>query len=161
MLERGTLLLRPWAAQRAARVREVVEADGGRLLGRAYCQQPEADWWQRLLRPEALAVHEGEDEPLLFTVERPWRLAPRWQVRDADAHRVAALRSGWVLDRYSQPLAHLERAGSAGWALRMRGGRELARLARADDGVLFHFAPDVQGEPFVKMALLAAALVWK
>jgi hypothetical protein len=172
MLEAQALLLRPWAAAgrppadragagpAAPRRRTITDAATGRPLGFA-CKQPAAvPLWLYWLAAPVLEVHEAGDEPLLFTVHRFWNLGPLWEVRDADGRRVAVVRRGRIEDRLGQSLAVRERAtdGTETW-LREPGGPALATTARAADDVRLRFVDALAGEPFVKMALLAATLV--
>jgi hypothetical protein len=105
-----------------------------------------------------LAVHEEEDEPLVFTVHRAWGLWPRREVRDAEGRPVGSLCGGRITDMDGRPVAELAVSGDDGervWC--GRGGRELARLTPGPDGLRLSFSPDV-GDPFVRMLLLAAVL---
>jgi hypothetical protein len=164
MLEAQALLLRPWAAGAgpgtAAPRRVIADPATGRPLGFARRQPAAVPPWLHWLVPPALEVHEASDEPLLFTVQRFWSLGPFWEVSDADGHRVAVLRRGRVEDRLGRDLAVRARAadGTETW-LYGPGGPALATAARTVDGVRLSFTDAVAGEPFVKMALLAAALV--
>src|SRR5262245_36637755 len=69
----------------------ILDADTGLLVGHVYQRQPEARW-RRWLAPGLLAVHEAEDEPLVFTVQRPWIFTRTWEVYDADGHVLGAYR---------------------------------------------------------------------
>jgi len=122
MLEVQRLCLAPWAivpdgnvptgraAHGSVRQRSISDAASGALLGYA-CERarPERVWmdWLLLRRP-VLAVHEKEDDSLLFTLHGGFRLASwlwsrpdgpepfaqlsrRWQLRDADGKQVGLL----------------------------------------------------------------------
>lgn len=158
MLEQQRLLIKTGEPS-PDRKRLILDAGTHAPLGYAAWLPCTGPRWLRWLTPPALAVHEAEDEPLLFTVQRPWGLLRRWEVRDADEHRVGTFRDWVVLDRYDRRLARIERAGPA--ALRFRGpeGNELASLARGAEGMELAFAAELEGEPFAKMLLLAPALV--
>jgi hypothetical protein len=172
MLEAQALLLRPWAdagrssGDRAGGEpadsprRAIVDPATGRPLGFAWEQPAAVPPWLHWLTAPVLEVHEAGDLPLLFTVHRFWIRGPLWEVRDADGRRVAVVRRTRVEDALGGGLAVRERGadGTEAW-LRQSGGPALAMAARTADGVRFTFADAVAGEPFVKMALLAAALV--
>jgi hypothetical protein len=155
MLERAAVLLRP---VEDGATRPILCAETGQLLGFARRPpQPARPWWRRL-RPPPLAVHEQEDEPLVFTVRRPWLLSPRREVRDADDNPVGSVRGPRVENIYGRALATLVPGGEAGERVfRTPGGYELARLSPSADGLRLAFAPGVE-DPFLRMLLLAAAL---
>src|SRR5262249_47263381 len=100
MLEQHALLLRPWtrwagrdpARANCDRIRPLLDAATGIGLGFACWRWPVGPAWWRWLRGPALAVYETEDASLLFGAAWSWVPLPRWQVRDADAHRVGTLR---------------------------------------------------------------------
>jgi hypothetical protein len=148
MLERGVLLVRP---PPASAVRAIVDADSGAPLGFARREAPRS--WCRPFARAILAVHEHEDAPLLFTVRRAWGLLPRREVRDADGHPVGSLLGRAVHDRHGRRLAALY-----GEVFRGRDQRPLAELTAGEEGTRVAFSPDIAGEPFLKMLLLAAAL---
>jgi hypothetical protein len=155
MLEQRVLLVQP---RTTAGTQPILDAESGRPLGFAcWWPAPAGPWWRRLA-PAVVAVHEQEDEPLVFTVRRAWSLWPRREVRDADGHPVGSLRGGRIHDASGRPVAELTAAdGSGERAFRGRGGRELARLASRPESLRLAFNPDVK-DPFVRMLLLAAVL---
>lgn len=107
-----------------------------------------------------LEICEADDEPLLFTVRPRWALLPRWEVRDADSHRVGGVRGAWVFDRFGLPLAAAEPSAGRGQArFRDREGRVLAALDRSPEGTHLQFDGEAPANPFVRMILLAAALL--
>lgn len=161
MLEQQNLLLRPWATSAGGLgSRAILDPASGAPLGFACWRAAAGPCWRRWLAPAALAVHESDDEPLVFTVQRVWGLTPRWEVRDADGHYVGMLREQRLHDRYDRGLAAIERSPDRSTA-RFRGpdGRELGALSRSGDTTELTFTPSVDGQPFVKMVLLAAALL--
>jgi hypothetical protein len=163
MLEEPTLLLRPWAGSgRAAHRarREIASPVTGAPLGFARWRPTGLPLWRRWLDAPVLAVHEAQDEPLLCTIQRFWWFGPFWEVYEADGHRVATVTRDQITDRYGRPLAVRRRGrqGTVLWA-RPGGGGELALVTNGADGIRLHFADDLAGKPFAKMALLAAALV--
>ncbi len=155
MLEQRVLLVQP---RTAAATQPILDAESGRPLGYARWRPPSSGpWWRRLV-PAVVAVHEQEDEPLVFTVHRGWGLWPRREVRDADGRPVGSLRGGRVLDAGGRPVAELAAIDGTGeLVFRGRGGRELARLTSGPDGLRLAFSPEL-GDPFVRMLFLAAAL---
>jgi hypothetical protein len=159
MLEQQSLLLRGWAARTRGTPprRLIVEPASGELLGFACWQRlVPGSWWRGLLAP-VLEVHEAEDEPLLCTVHRYWSLGTVWAVRDADGRAVASVRRGLIEDPVGRCLAVPEPAASA-ILFHDLERQELATLSRQADGLRLSFTEGVRGEPFAKMALLAAAL---
>jgi hypothetical protein len=105
-----------------------------------------------------LAVHEVEDDPLVFTVRRRWLLG-RWrEVCDADGNLVGILRGAVVENVYRRVIALRGADGPGERVFRSPGGHELARLTQANDRVCLLFISDLE-DPFTRMLLLAAALV--
>ena len=155
MLEQPVLLLRP---RKTSPRQAIVAPDTGAPLGFARWPGTAAPWWPFGGGP-VLAVHEHEDEPLLFSVYRCWSLLPRREVCDADGHHVGILAGPQVRDRFGRSLAVLrrERNGRAATFL-SPDGRSLGRVTADADGVRVAFGPEVAADPFAKMLLLAAAL---
>ena len=88
MLETHVLLLRPAVA---GQPRVIADAARGKPVGFARLQHDgERGWLGSLLGP-ILAVHEQEEEPLLFTVRRCFLWTQR-EVRDAEGTRVGYVR---------------------------------------------------------------------
>lgn len=150
MLEHRVLLLRRCSA---SAVQAIVDGDSGAALGYARRQAERTGFWRRLFGGGVLAVHEQEDEPLLFTVRRAWSLLPRREVCDADEQPVGTLLGRLIHDRFGRPVAHLEQE-----VFLTPCRRVLAKLHATPDGLRLTFGDAVVGEPFVKMLLLAAAL---
>lgn len=167
MLEQSPLLLRPCVTFPAVAppgtpltpVRAVY-ASSGELLGVAGWRMSE--WWSWLswLAPPVLAVHENDDAPLLFTVHRRWGLGSYWEVRDADSHLVGLVNGPLLQDRLGRHLALCERQQTDG-SVRVRDldGRDLMTLTPRPAEVRLTFAPAAEANPFLKMLLLAAALL--
>ncbi len=179
MLESRVLLVRPMFASTAdrssGRVADIWDALTGNLLGSAQRRASE-DWWRGWLRPPALTVHEADDEPLLFILQRRWYFSGFWNVLDADEQPVGWLRpslhdsplSGrlaWrgglsILDRDGRCLGTLQmQTGVAeeGSLLDPQGAKLATFRARAGETELaFHLAAD--SEPFLRMLLLAVVL---
>jgi hypothetical protein len=136
----------------------VVDGLTGQLLGSARRQPLSGGLWQWLTSP-IVEVREDDDEPLLCTLHRVWSLGLLWEVRDADGHLVGLVRRNRILNRVGQ-LIGVRRQAAAGevrWEQPEHG--VLAALTRGADGLRLRFADAVMERPFIKMALLAAALV--
>jgi hypothetical protein len=183
MLEHASLWPQPWSLPavasapgrpRPGAVRGVLDADTEGYLGFACRQAGAAPSWLYWILPPTLAVHEAEDNSLLFTVHPVWVGGARWLVRDADGGPVGALRQyvldlslgrargrGTLLeDPYGRPFALLEHSrGEAAGQFRALDGSELGTLSRGEDGTRLAFREAPPGNPFVRMLLLAAALV--
>ena len=163
MLEVQRLCLAPWAivpdgnvpngraAHGSVRQRSISDAASGALLGYA-CERarPERVWmdWLLLRRP-VLAVHEKEDDSLLFTLHGGFRLASwlwsrpdgpepfahlsrRWQLRDADGKQVGSL--AWRrlrMDQVPSPVTMTVRRPRCLVASNQRGRRLL--MAEPED----------------------------
>jgi hypothetical protein len=154
MLERPALLLRPPPGPLAY---SITDAATGAVVGFARRVPPGGlPWWRRLLGAAVLAVHEQEDEPLVFTVRRAWGLRPRREVRDAEGQTVGSLCGGAVLDARGRAVAAVEGDGG-GRVFRGRGGEELAVVRTVPGGLRVAFHPGLR-DPFLRMLLLAAAL---
>jgi hypothetical protein len=151
MLEHRILLLRPRPL--VPRVRDILDGDSGATLGYARLEIEASSWWPRLFGRGVLAVHEQEDEPLLLTIRRAWKLSARRHVYDAEGQPIGDLLGRLIHDRYRRPLAALEHG-----VFRAPDRRALAELAATEEGLRLTFHDDIAGEPFVKMLLLAAAL---
>jgi hypothetical protein len=159
MLERSRLLVRNWTQPGDGPPRRpILDADTGEPAGFARWQPAESPWWRRL-GPAALEVRETEDESLLFVLRRCWGLGTSWEVRDADGRPVAVVRRGWVEDRRESLAALIER-DRAVWRFRGSRGEDLGCVEPGADGVAVTFAPGAGENPFLRMAVLAAALRW-
>jgi hypothetical protein len=150
MLEQRVLLVRP---RSASAVQAIVDGESGAALGSVRWKSESRSSWWRLFGRCVMAVHEHEDEPLLFTLRRAWSLLPRREVRDAEDHPVGSLFGRLVHDRFGRPVAALQDG-----LFRSPRRRILAELTSTPEGLRLAFSPDISGQPFVKMLLLAAAL---
>jgi hypothetical protein len=152
MLEQQTLLV-----QRSPSGWSVLDPASRRLLGVARWRPAIGLLGGHWLARPVLEVFEAQDEPLVFRVRKLWALSTKWEVSDADANRVAVLRGGWLSDVLGRPFAFMERTNQG---IRIqRNGRELAATIDAGDEATLAFAPELQIQPLVKMALLGALLV--
>jgi hypothetical protein len=150
MLEQRALLLRP---RGASGVQVILDGESGVALGFARWEPTAPPGWRRLLARRVLAVHEQEDESLLFTIRRAWGLLPRREVHDADDQFVGSLLGRLIHDRFGRPVAVLRDE-----VFFTPTHRALAELGATEDGLRLWFDPVIAGEPFIKMLLLAAAL---
>jgi hypothetical protein len=168
MLDNGALLLRACTAFAGAApdseaaglepARAVFDAATGAPLGFAGWRRG-GGLWPRWLAAPVLAVHECDDAPLLFTVHRLWGLSGRWEVRDADGHVLGLLAGALIKDRLGRNLALCDHPADGAGRARDRDGRELMTVTQTAEGTRVAFAPAAEGNPFLKMLLLAAALV--
>jgi hypothetical protein len=179
LLEHQALLLAIHDGQQGSVTNEcvgpILDPDTLRSLGHVRVAPPPWPWFPQVGLP-SLRVCEGEDDSLVFTLERLWPV-PLWIVRDADGKRVGHLH--WV------PAMRLRfRAASGRTATAVRGtaiestsavdsstrnglrhrfanrdGQDWGNLRRCDDGWRLEFGAELQDEPFGKMLVLAAALV--
>ncbi len=154
MLEQHFLLVGP---SDEAGLRSISGA-AGQPLGYAWWRPRRGPWWR--LRPQVLAVHEHEDEPLLFTVRRWWPLLPWRELRDAEGRPVGYLRGASISDRIGRCVACREKTSEIGAScFRQPAGRALGEVASTAEGMVLTFAPAVEPDPFAKMLLLAAVLL--
>lgn len=150
MLEHRVLLLH---ARKPATKQLIVDADSGAVLGFVRWEQERTRSWRQLFSRRVLAVHEQDDEPLLFTVSRAWSLLPRLEVKDAEGELIGNVLGRFLRDRYGRPIAILEED-----AFHDPYRRRLAELIASPAGLRLRYSEDIDGEPFVKMLLLAVAL---
>jgi hypothetical protein len=121
------------------------------LLGHIYTTPvPGLRGW--VLGP-AYSVHEAYDQPLVFTLSRVWTPFSRWEVRDAEEAVVGWVTPRRVLDRWDQVLFRLDRD----FVLRTPQGWELGVWRDP----LLHFATLSNGQPFLRMLMLALILRWR
>jgi hypothetical protein len=155
MLEQRALLL---PLRRSGSRQVIVDAHTRALLGFvSWPRLHDGPWWRRLFDWQ-LAVHEHDDEPLLFTVRRRWWLTPRYEVRDADDHAVGLVLGQRLLDRFGFPLAQIAPCSRQQSVIRSLDQRDFAALDWLPEGLRLTFADAVVAAPFNKMLILAAAL---
>jgi hypothetical protein len=133
----------------------ITDPTSGQPLGVARWRTPR----RHLFARPVLEVHEADDEPLVSTVHRHWLFRRTWHVRDADGERVGSIRGTCLRGRFGQLLARCQPSPEGGVSFQSHERRELATLIGAAKEVQMTFAAEVQGDPFVKMVLLAAALL--
>jgi hypothetical protein len=155
MLEPRALLLRPAAAGQPRVISDIVNKEP---LGFASWQcNRKSGWWNRWRAP-VLYVHEQEEAPLVFTVRRRGILWPRHEVRDAEGERVGSIRERFVRDRNNVIYARARFSGSE-TVYENRLGAVLAITRQTPAGLEVTFEKILEGNPFAKMLLLAAALL--
>jgi hypothetical protein len=156
MLEHHALLI---CCAAPSGMRRIVDADSGAPLGHARWEHPRRPWWCPISR-SVLAVHEYEDEPLLFTVRRCWSLLPRREVLDAEGASVGFLVGPLVYDCHGRQVAmrHKE-IGATVHSYCTPYQRTLMEVSCVPKGGRLAFSTNIAGEPFLKMLLLAAALM--
>lgn len=155
MLEHGVLVIRP---RTASGVRLIVDGESGAPLGYERWERGTPRWWRCWLARSVQTVREQEDEPLLFTIRRIWGLPPRREVRDAEGQIVGScsLSGRMIHDQFGRPSAAFREADAT---YRGRSQAVLAELTATAEGLRIAFRHEIAGEPFVKMLLLAAALM--
>jgi hypothetical protein len=157
MLEQSALLLQPWVpAAGGGRGRAILDAAARTPLGlaRTPAGRRAGSWFAR----PVVEIYETEDESLLCTVGRGWWPAGRWLVREADGHLVGSVRGPHVEDRRGRDVAVLRPGPDGGGPFLDTAGVELGRLEEGTDGLRLKFAVWLEGDPFARMLLLAAAV---
>jgi len=105
-------------------------------------------------------VCETEDAALLMSIEHGWFSLGRWQVRDAERRRVGTVIGNHLLDDQRSGFATIRQENAGASVIRDRQGRELARLESEVNGAqTLRFADDLEANPFLRMVLLAGAVV--
>lgn len=153
MLESPTLLLRPWLTDPASLTERcwIVDPTSTELLGSAVRRR--APRWNRWFRRPLVSVFESDDEPLLLTLRQGWPPWPSWSVRDAEDRLVGTVRQRQLLNADGQPLGILAEDNYRD------DHSELALLEYEEEAVRLTFRLGRANNPFVRMVLLAAALV--
>jgi len=170
MLERQGLILTDWtplaqlpvnvsrtpAPADHIRVRSVHDAGNRRFVGFATATRL---FQQPLFSRPAFEVYETEDASLLFSLCRPWLFSWTWDVFDAEVRHVGIIHRAQVFDGAANHLGvmNLASAGDRG-NFTIGNGVELANFELRELEMQLNFCPAVDGEPFVRMILLAALL---
>ncbi len=170
MLERQSLLLRPWQEiafehpkstspqkERFHWQRLVVDGETSELLGLVK-KKPIFSWpFLEGLVPQVFQVFETEDESLLFTLHAPRYIFRPWSIKDAEEKIVAKISSRMIFDGFGEFYAYQEiHSGQKvflNWAK-----KELASFHETPEGTLLLFDPLTHDDPFLRMALLGAVL---
>jgi hypothetical protein len=157
MLESTALLLSPWQGAPSHLSRPILDAATLTLLGQARSSSS-GSAWQRWLGNTDLEVCETADLALLCHVHQHWGMIPRWSVRDADGQLVGRLEGRILRDAFGRTVAvRRVAAGETGERFLSPQGVELGTLEQRSDGLLLTFGIWLEGEPFARMLLLAAA----
>jgi hypothetical protein len=164
MIENATLHLQPWrwgepgnppGLALAGWVRRVHSGEG---VEAGFVRATRLGRWPGLT-PQQLDVLETEDASLVMTLRRGWLSLGRWQVIDAEGRVVALLQAPHVLDGWGQRYARIEAVGSGRWLVRRDRGEVCATIVDEPDGVQqLGFAPAMEENPYLRMAILGAAL---
>ncbi len=173
MLEHDRLQIEPWNVYKRSLLQAgrgvpvplplwvILETNARTLVGLARPAARTGGFWARWFGRARLAVYESDDEPLLCTLCRCFRLSSNWELRDADGHivgRIARTSLQGPMGRYVIPVSLANATGTEFLDLQ---GRRLATLIRQGDGCLLSFAVECKRDPFVRMLVLGAALVMK
>jgi hypothetical protein len=176
MLEQRQLLLGPWVLVppdegSASGRRPVLDAATGAPLGHVCWQASHVPAWLAWLAQPVLAVYETEDASLVCTVRRLVGLGSSWKVADADDRAVGLFRHVGVRGPVNEPcrgVPAVQLADPSGHRFARfdpgpgrfvsERGDELATLGRSEKGHVLTFARRSEGNPFVRMLLLAAVL---
>jgi hypothetical protein len=176
MLERQGLILAPWQeraepdmdkapgrrgpALPRTHSRPILDRDTRQLLGVVRVKRARVWSFFRWLIRQTWEVLETDDESLLISLLGPWGLFRQWEIIDAEDRLVCTISSGQIIDS----AGHL-RARRASFTEPLRqgfvtiGNEELAWCRRVQGGIELVFLPVIQDDPYIKMSLLAAALV--
>ncbi|MCC6418397.1 MAG: hypothetical protein IT429_09165 [Gemmataceae bacterium] len=159
MLERQGLLLCGWGQEEVGGAARVVRDDAsGERVGFVRRAAP-GPRWLRWLLPSVLEVYETEDASHLCTIHGPGWRRRLWRVLDADGRYVGAIDGGVLRDADGRRLALVYRSAGGGARYIGPDGAELAAFTPATRGILLTFTPAIEGDPFARMTILAAALV--
>jgi hypothetical protein len=132
-----------------------------------------------------LEVSEGEDRSLVFALRRHWLWPSWWTLDDAEGSQVGTLSAGRRrpphFDRSTSTIlpvlpdrglgqlreqpAETVPAVDGGYSLDGQmlsaGGKELARLQYGPTRTMLQYSQALEGDPFTRMLVLAAALLWR
>jgi len=126
--------------------RAILDSNSGERIGSAV--RVPRGW----LRPGATAIHESPDNSLLAVTGRANWLGPT-VVWDADGQTVAILRGDLLVGPGGEFLAR-----RAGRSFVTSSSEALVTWTPSANRLLVRFAEQTDGQPFLRMALLAAAL---
>jgi hypothetical protein len=131
----------------------IVDTVTGAALGHAR--------WRHRLAHSVLEVREAEDEPLVFTMRRGCWLFGRRVVCDAEGQVVGVIGGSGIHCRWGARLAAQGPTRTGESRFRGSQGQDLAVIQPGRDVWRVTFSGELEGEPFVKMLVLAAALAAK
>jgi hypothetical protein len=128
------------------------------FLGLVRCRRRWSGTWFGWLEQPVVEVFETADESFLFRMWRSWGPSKTWRVADAEGRPVGTLRGTQVRGWQGQLLAIVAMAERSGrW--QSPDGRELGSFRADGEGIVARFALEVlEGDPFVRMVLLASLL---
>jgi hypothetical protein len=115
----------------------------------------QGSWWSWWC--SGLAVHEEEDQPLVFTIKRRFILMKRREVVDADGELVGTVALPWLLDRWGKPVVEVRPRHSTSGAF-LANGSVVGEWSLQEGSLRLAFMPAIMDEPYLKMLLLAAIL---
>lgn len=154
MLECPALLL---DSPRTSGSRSILAAETGKKVGFAEARPLSGIWgW---LGASIIEVREEEDAPLLCTIWRRFAWSLRREVRDAEGYTVGAVVGRIVLNEFNRRIAECTPLSAGQGSMLTPRGELLATLETTATGLKLEFRPEVEGDPFLKMLLLAAALL--
>jgi hypothetical protein len=163
MLERASLLLRPWTSspnsETRGRTRELVDNTGA-IAGFIREELPNSPRWLRWFSKQVREAYETPDNSLVFTLRRGWGWLGAWHLADADDRLVGTYRGRAMLDGFGHFLAVMESPDDLGRGRFLSAeGRGLGEYVQERDGTRVTFASELEGNPFARMLLLGAVLV--
>ncbi|MFL5241121.1 MAG: hypothetical protein ACJ8FY_03355 [Gemmataceae bacterium] len=138
---------------------EIVEPVERLALGTIRQQRRRPRWWP-LGGQSSLAIHEQDDNPLLFTIHRLWTWPRAWEIRDADGTVVGRTRRGVILPWQSLITAISAVHQGQTLIFLTPAGKQLGTLLSQEEGLLLAFAEELHEDPLTKMLLLGAVLGW-
>jgi len=152
MLEKPALVIR-----RGLPDWRIFDPDSGEMLGVARPRRTAGLVGIGWLGRSSVTVFEAGDEPLVMTVRRLWGFSRRWEVCDADDHRIAILHRESISDPSGYVWAFVEAANDE---IRFRGtDREFAHGRKTAEAIHLKFGPEIQSNPLTKMSVLGAVLI--
>jgi hypothetical protein len=158
MLEHDALILTPSADSGCL----ILQPNSGKQVGAVRPAPTGRGFLFRCFARPYLAIYESEDEPLLCTLNRLFRLREVWELRDADGHLVGKLTraalSGQAGRRFTRALSPDRRE------VRFidSRGQVAASLSSQEERVLT-FGVESKCDPFTRMLILGSALleIWR
>jgi len=116
------------------------------------------NWIEKLFKKETITFHETGDEPLVFSLRKPWWYSNWYEVVEAEDYRIGLFDDKKIIN------------GSVEWgylaidrktiALKTKCQRLLATFQPDGMGEKIIFSPEVSSEPYLKMLLLGFVLVY-
>lgn len=120
----------------------------GQPIGRIHAQ--EVSWPWHWFWPSTWTIHELHEQPLVFSLQRPWSVVLRWEVRDADNRLVGWISRHLAWDRQQVEVVRLDDRQ----VFRSPNDAELGMIV----GSCLQFGPVTIGQPFLRMLMLAILL---